>query len=302
MILAGLPHPTCAAVARSIEAGGSPSPRVIFEASGNDGKQLYKEKTVSRLMDAVAEYAVRHLKAKMTPPTPNHIILAYVPADDEERLLAEFEFFVFPVRLSRLAEYDEHGRQLRHDRKLAEGYVTSSLETNLREFKEVKRRLSSDSDKEPLFLPPRNFEVSDSERIAHVFKEMVRQTTAWTDPIAHVRRMRVTTRDLPKHVRPDASKQVLADARDLLFPADHSLHGPARELGDNSSTQDKKLFMRSRFRFGVPLKDGYHHDVQFAEGRRLQGERFECASRGAVNLRCLYANVYPNDYVRPSLE
>jgi hypothetical protein len=158
VILAGLPHPICAAVAKSVEAKCAPTPRVVFEASGNDGRQLYKEQTVSALMGAVAEYALRHLKVQAIPSTPRHIILAYVPADDEERLLSEFDFFVFPLRLARLADYDEHGRQHRHNRKVAEEYVVSLFETAVREFTEIKRRLSSVSDKEPLFLPPRNFE------------------------------------------------------------------------------------------------------------------------------------------------
>jgi hypothetical protein len=299
VILAGLPHPICAAVARAIEAGCSPRPRVVYGPSGNDGCRLYKETTVSMLMNAVSGYAVRCLKAHVAPPPPKHIILAYVPAEDEERLLAEFDFFVFPVRLSRLADYDRHGRQCRHDRDLAEEYVVSSLETDLREFMEIKRRLSSACDREPLFLPPQNFKISESERMAEVFRGMVRQTASWADPFTRVRRVRVTSEDLPKFVRPGAQKAVLADVRGLLFPSDPSQHGLARELPKDSSPQDKKHLMRSLFRFGVRLNDGYHHDVQYA-GRSLKGETFDCSRQGSVVLRCSYANVYPNDYVRPS--
>jgi hypothetical protein len=225
--------------------------------------------------------------------------LAYVPAPDEERLLTEFDFFVFPVRLSRLAAYDENGRQYRHDRELAEEYVVASLTTALREFIEVKRRLSSISDREPLFLPPQNFRVSDSERVAGTFKSMVRQSTLWADPFTDIRRVSVTNQDLPNHVRPGAHKQVLADNRGLLFPSDPSRHGLERELPRDSSPQERKLFMRSRFRFGVRLDDGYHHDVQYLR-RDLGGAIFECPRGGNRVLRSNYANVYPNDYVRAS--
>ena len=57
--------------------------------------------------------------------------------------------------------------------------------------------------------------------------------------------------------------------------------------------------MRSVFRFGVPLINGYHHDVQFA-GHALSGQTFECSREGFVQLNSNYANIYPNDFVRPS--
>ena len=297
VILGGLPNPICAAVARSIEGRCTPTHRVVFAPSGNDGRQLYKEQTVSTLIKSAAEFAIKHLRTQVTPPTPKHIILAYVPAADEERLLTEFEFFVFPVRLSRLADYDEHGRQLRHDLNIGKAYVFAELDTALRQFAEVKRRLSSASDREALFLPPRNFKTSGSERMVDVFRRMVRQTTSWTDSIPGAQRVKVENKDLPRHVRRGAQKTVLEDVRGLLFPSDPSRDGPARELAGDSSMEEMKHFLKSRFRFGVPLIDGYHHDVQYA-GRSLRREEFECSREGPVTLTCPYANVYPNDYVR----
>lgn len=127
VILAGLPNPINGAVARSIEDKSSPRPLVVSAPSGNDDAQLYRERTVSALMNAAGGYTVKHLKPLVAPPTPRHIVLAYIPAPDEERLLAEFDFFVFPVRLTLLAEYDERGRQRRHDREFADDYVIGSL-------------------------------------------------------------------------------------------------------------------------------------------------------------------------------
>ena len=104
-----------------------------------------------------------------------------MPAGDEERLLGEFDFFVFPVRLTRLAEY-EHGRQYRHDRKICEEYVGPAVETALMNFMEVKRRLSSPNLREPLFLPPRNFKVTNSDRMADIFLGLRRAKTPWEVP------------------------------------------------------------------------------------------------------------------------
>jgi hypothetical protein len=201
--------------------------------------------------------------------------------------------------LSRLAEFDEHGRQLRHDLKIAEGYVPSSLKVALSEFSELKRRLSSISDREPLFLPPKNFWITDTERIADAFGKMLRQRTRWNDTFDHIRQVKVSASDLGKNIPTGVQKTVLSDVRNLLYPHDRSQHGLARELAEDCSAFERQLFMRSWFRFGVPLGDGYHHDVQFA-GRKLGGARFECARQGTLELNCSHASVYPNDYVRPS--
>jgi hypothetical protein len=299
ILLAGIPHPDCAAVAAAVEASVSPAPRVIFQASGSDNAALYREQTVAALLRAVTEYAVRQSRAQKVPPTPTQILLAYVPAPDEESLLAEFDFFVFPVRLTRLAEYDDYGRQHRHDRRVAETYVVSSITNVLRDFVEVKRRLSSASLREPLFLPPRNFKVSQTQKMADIFKEFRQAARPWGSPITEISTAKVTHKDLPKHVFGSGHKEVLSDSRSLLFPHDLSNDGFTREIPSDSSDEERKRFMRSSYRFGVPLTNGYHHDVQFA-GRDLGGAVFECPVNGTLTLNSTYANVYPNDYVRPS--
>jgi len=298
VLLAGLPHPTCSAVASIVEANLSPSARVIFEASGADGSNLYKKQTVTGLVRAVSEYAVRQLKAQTAAPTPTQIILAYVPAADDEQLLSEFDFFVFPVRLTRLAAYDHYGRQHRHNLTTTEEYVLSSIQAALCDFVEIKRRLSSISLREPLFLPPRNFKVSPTERMSDIFKELRQAERHWGSTIPEVRLAKVTHDDLPKHVLGGGHKEIFSDSRDLLFPHDSTNHGFARDLAPASSHEERKQFMRSSFRFGVPLISGYHHDVQYV-GRDLGGATFECSVGGVVQLDSDYANVYPNDFVRP---
>jgi hypothetical protein len=306
VLLAGLPHPICGAVANTTENNLVPSHRVIFQASGADNNSLYRVETVRRLLRAVSEYSLRQVKADKEVISPAQILLAYVPAADDERLLTEFDFFVFPVPLTRLANYDQYGRQYRHDRKVAEEYVVASLHTALRSFSEIKRRLSSPSWKEPLVLPPRNFNVSGTEHLADVFREIRRAARPWESALSTIQTKKVTHDELPVHIRKGVSKEVLSDSRSLLFPPDRTNHGIVRELDADSPDEERadyerKQFMRSSFRFGVPLIDGFHHDVQYG-GQNLGGEAFECSRRGVVQLKCAYANVYPNDFVRPSNE
>jgi len=297
LVLAGLPNPACAGIASLVEQHFRS--KVIRHASGNDDARLYTDATIGALMNAVSGFAVRQLRSEAHPPVPKHILLAYVPSDDDEGLLDAFEFFVFPVRLVSLSRYDEHGRQLRHDLKVATDRVVSSLEVALHEFSDVKRRLSSISDTEPLFLPPENFHVSATLRAAGVFRAMFRQNTSWNDPVSSIQRVTVKSEDLPKVVRGGGQKRILSDTRGLVFPHDPSEHGLPRELPAECSPTDRKDIMRSYFRFGVPLRNGFHHDVQFP-GRNLKGELFDCCRQGRIELSCSHANVYANDYVRPA--
>jgi len=116
---------------------------------------LYSEKLVSGLLEAVSNYAVRQQNAQPSSVTPNQILLGYVPAADEEHLLQAFDFFVFPVRLIKLAEYDAScGQQYRHSQEFALEYLVKTLEAAIRSFGPLKARLSTPGSREPFFLPP----------------------------------------------------------------------------------------------------------------------------------------------------
>lgn len=298
IIVAGLPNPLSVTVAKYLELKFIPEPKTIQQPSGNLDSGLYRPGTVESLLSAVSAFAERQRKAQPEVTVPSFILLAYVPSPDEEQLLKAFEYFVFPVRLSRLADYDARGRQMRHDLALAQEYVLSSLQIAFGEFREIKRRLSSPSDKEPLFLPPNNFRTLDEGRVAALFSGLVRQRLAWNDLVKTVKSTQVTNQDLPSKVARGATKTILQDARGLFFPRDLSFHGVPREIEQNSSVQERQLHMKSSFRFGVPLPDGFHHDAQFA-GRDLASTVFECCKAGVIQPGGSHANIYPNDFVRP---
>jgi hypothetical protein len=301
VILAGLPQNNCATVAKSIEYGLTPSPRVIFQPSSSEDGALYRVGTVSGLLKATSQYAVRQQRAHTPEPAPGQVLLAYVPANDDEKLLLEFDFTVFPVRLTRLAEYNLRGRQYRHDTKSAIDYVIDSIKNATTIFSEIKRRLSSPNFREPLLLPPRNFQVTKATVIADLFLELRRDKRSWVVPFLEVHTSRVSHEELNHHIPGGVHKDVLTDYRTLLYPHDLSNHGPSRELPENCTDEERKWFLRSSFRFGVPLQQGYHHDVQYGN-RKLGGTVFNCCDRGELPLNCKYANVYPNDCIRPSKE
>lgn len=165
-------------------------------------------------------------------------------------------------------------------------------------FGEIRRRVSSYSTSEPLFLPPRNFHVSNQIRLRSLFLELRSGTRAWEDKLNELTLARVTREDLPHHVTKGA-RNIFRDARDLLFPRDENHHGSAREIVESDKRLTHQSLLRSCYRFGVPLPLGFHHDVQFSK-KPLFNTSFECEQKGPILLTCDYANVYPNDFVRAS--
>ncbi len=295
IVLAGLPFPNCAAVGEFVEHNYANRPKVVFQGSDGDDGNLYRQSTVEALIRAVNSYAQRQKKAGEALAMPDHVILAYVPGGGEEYLLSEFEFFVFPIALRRLADFDHYGRQLRHDQRIAKDNVLSYLQDTGNEFSELKRKLSTPSEREPLILPPNNFAPTKSTRMANVFAELYRRRPLWNGAPNEIQTTKVSNAELRK-LSPGVSKMVFKDSRGLLFPVDRSHHGRARQLPDDASIQQRKLFLRSCFRFGVRLTEGFHHDVQFP-GRSLGGVQFECSDLGSIPVEGTHANVYPNDHV-----
>jgi len=300
VVIAGIPYPICGAVANVVAAKLSPTHRTISQPSGSDGNRLYQKRTVDPLLIAVSNYAVKQQNAHPARPCPRYIILAYVPADDDEELLAEFDFFAYPIRLGRMGEYDEEtGQQRRHNLKDAQDYVLRSIQVALDPFNDLKRRLSSISTKEPLLLPPHNFKVSKSTRLADIFPEFRREMRQWNSSLEDIVQPKTATKDdLPRHIPPGVKKLIFCDERNLLFPRDKTAHAVVRELAPDSSIDDRKHYLQSAYRFGVPLEEGFHHDVQYAAGRNLKGEVFVCSRDGEVKVTGTHANVYPNDFVR----
>jgi hypothetical protein len=298
VILAGLPHPVASATIKWIEGAFHNSLRVVSTpASGNDGS-LYSEQNITQLLRTTVEYAQRQAKLHNPLPAPSQLWLAYVPSPDEEQLLSCFDFAAFPVKLRLLADYKE-GRQLRHDLTASREEITSQLHGVVESFHGIKRRLSTFSQKEPLFLPGKNFLVSPGHPLSEIFCELRAETRPWSDVLSEAQSVSATHDDLPRHIKNGVQRAIFTDSRGLLFPRDPSMHGAVREISANPTAMEHALFLRSCFRFGVPLPAGLHHDVQFPR-RKLSGTPFECSIKGHINLTCDYANVYPDDFVRPS--
>lgn len=303
-LLAGLPNPLHTRVQEFLQNLAGRHAKVIAISSPTFDGLLYHQRTVDALLKGAAQYAVRRLKNRSDDQTarPRRIVLFYVPAEDDQRLLATFDFFVFPVPLRQLATFDEGGNQRRHKREVCELVIRKGMEVYTQNHVgSVQRRIESRKSHEPLLLPPANFHLPD-QRLKQAFCELTRGARTWGNvmPAGIVAEM-FDRKMLPEFLDHQERRLIFRDARGVVFPCARAteLHG-VQEIDPQAEVSILREVLRSTYRFGTSLPQGFHHDAQLENGRHFNQISFECSRNGDLQVTGSHVNIYPNDFVRPA--
>jgi len=225
-----------------------------------------------------------------------------VPADDDENLIDAFDFFVFPIPLRDLAQFDDVGRQRRHQREACEQTIRKAMETYTADLIGIlQRKIESRKSHEPLLLPPVNFHLPD-DRLRRAFRELTRGTRAWGNAMPDAIAAKTFDSEmLPDFLRPREHQVMFKDARGVVFPCARptETHG-AHDLDPGADIKNLREMLQSTYRFGTSLPQGFHHDAQFDYGRQLDRTQFDCCQKGVLLVSGSHANVYANDFVNPA--
>lgn len=303
-LLAGLPHPLHSRIEDFVQNVAGSNAKVIATPSPSYDGPLYREKTVQTLLRAGAQFAVRRLKNRSDDQAarPRRIVLFYVPAEDDELLLREFDFFVFPVPLRDLSTFDEQGNQRRHQREACEAAIREGMEVYNRDLVGLlQRRIESRKSHEPLLLPPANFHLND-QRLRQAFCELTRGIRAWANAMPQTVSPETFDHEmLPDFLDHNERQLIFRDSRNVIFPCarPREFHG-AHEINPAVELCALRELLRTTYRFGTSLPQGFHHDAQFEGGRHFNQTRFECSKQGVLSVTASHVNIYPNDYVRPA--
>jgi hypothetical protein len=303
-LLAGFPNPLHTRAEEFLQTlAGSHSKAVATAFPSYDGA-LYREKSVQTLFTAGARFAVRRLKNRSDDQSarPRRIALFYIPADNDELLIRAFDFFVFPVPLRDLSTYDEGGMQRRHLRQECERAIHKAMETYARILVgSLQGRIESRKSHEPLLLPPVNFHLPD-ERLKRAFYELTRGTRAWGNTMPEtIVAETFDNEKLPYFLRPQEHQVIFKDARGVVYPCSRAteMHG-VQGMDPDADAPILREILRSTYRFGTSLPQGFHHDAQFEHGRHFDNTRFDCSQKGECYVSGSHANIYPNDFVNPA--
>lgn len=282
---------------------------VGIPSSERDGA-LYPENLISILVQATAGFTIRRrVNGTEQQSVPSSIMLLYVPSVDDEFLLRRFDFAVFPIPLHELALRDATGRQFRHSEKALTETLRRAMDPAgpvRQNLHIIKERIARLSDAEPFLLPPRNFHLERDKRIASLFEAFRRGERQWADRIPELCPQSLK-KDNFSRLEKNETRKVFIDYRKLIFLKAHSTayDGATRETEEGKRygppedpERDLLLKLKGLYRFGAPLPNGFHHDVQREQGKTLEGVEFECARSGQVRGRASHANIYTNDFVR----
>ena len=303
-LLAGLPHPLHSRIEEFLQSIAGTHAKVIAAPSPSNDGLLYREDTVQTLLRAGAQFAVRRLKNRSGDQSarPRRIALFYVPAEGDELLLRTFDFFVFPVSLRDLSIFDEAGKRRRHQREACEAAVRKGMEVYTNDLVElIQRRIESRKSHEPLLLPPANFHLG-AQRMRHNFCELTRGTRPWAKAMPEEIIAQMFDHEmLPDFLGQNERQRIFRDSRNVVFPCARptEFHG-AQEIDSAAAVPALHDLLRSTYRFGTSLAQGFHHDAQLEGGRHFNQTRFDCSREGEISVTASHVNIYPNDYVRPA--
>jgi hypothetical protein len=301
IVVAGLPQ---AVYRRATEGFQARFPDTIVTgvpAKTADGS-LYSVAYLEILLRAVGEFTTRRRSNGPVQPSPASVSLYYVPSNDQEKLLAAFDFFVMPVPLEPLAGWSNRGRQLRHNIELCEQVMIAAHQPTSKgrmALNEVTRRLGYESDNESLLLPPKNFQTEEDSLVS-VFRQFRNGQRIWSDRMKELGPTDLNHDDVPKRIDPRQTRHPYVDSRGMAYFIAHqtAYDGNVWETSEDASVQELTMAMKSLYRFGSSIPQGLHHDVQRSDGGNLAGAHFRCATKGLISSTEDYANIYPNDFVR----
>jgi hypothetical protein len=296
-LVAGLPKSTAGAVGGIVKSQFGKPCEVIALAAPTSDHYLYDRDYVRKLAILGAQFAQRRraIKSKIEVSVPSFVYLLYVPGAGEERLLAEFDFAVFPIALSELGLRDARGRMNRHEVEAITASVRRAMLQQREAISEISNRIKLARTKDAILLPPINFHISRAERFSQILLAVRQGHRNWNDRFAELATRRFD-RETLSALKAGEVQYCFCDARDIVFFLPWGLHGDLWE--GEVSAETASSILRALYRFGGPLPRGFHHDAQFERPRILKNEVFECSSQGRVQVSGTHANIYPNDYVR----
>ncbi|MGD0563084.1 MAG: hypothetical protein ABSA66_08335 [Roseiarcus sp.] len=162
----------------------------------------------------------------------------------------------------------------------------------------IKQRTKRRAEADALLLPPANFRIQD-DSLVPAFRAFRSGRRKPGDRFTEMQLRQLRQSDLPRLGR-DEVRTVHVDARGLAFLHAHdaAFHAPTRELEYEAKLASQQSILRRLYRFGGPLPDGFHHDVQRCDGQDMDRVVFDCAADGPIFVSGAHANVYSDDYVR----
>jgi hypothetical protein len=305
LVIAGLPEATALPSAATINNDAQSRWRAIASAfPTRDGGFYADPAAILELGRLTCEFAMAGGPDQDGVPTPSRIVVAYVDGEALEQLWEVFGHAVWPVPLQHPDWNWPAGRHWRHEIETVNQLLRRALlEIEAAPAESLRLRLEARRRDDVLLLPGRNFRLGDDQCLIERFRSFMsgQLDVAGIEAGVHVERF-AYERLAPFYNRVGGRGQKFAvDVRDLVFAKSHYGQDGGHHAIAAGATITAPLLQRTlegRYRFGTPLEPaGFQHDVQREGGEQLVDERFDCVTKGEIEVSGDHANVFPSDVV-----
>jgi len=242
----------------------------------SQGQNCYTEKYYRLAIKSISTHILKSSANKPGVISPSKIVLFYCSYPNIVQFLEKISIFASCHCVDR-------NKETHHDVGI---YVVDCI----RRFHVLRPQLPSKSS--PMFLPLKNFaDPSAREPIDSLYKKKL--ADSYNNPEEFQKIDIVPSREVINAKRTN----VFIDARDLYFIVAKAMHGSPTL--DDDDVDKLLLGLYGLYRFGSPIPNGFHYDVQHSSGKDLSGIDFYCQRlQKAVRSTDTYINIYPNDVIR----
>lgn len=303
-VIAGLSAGVTTSVTNSLKAIGELKDITFIGAPVAKGGTLYELSTRENAIRTMATTILSNRGKSDLVISPRRVVFLYIDGTGADILLNDVRFFCYsePIKIGELAEGNP---QLL---KNIPPVVTQQIAAQIKRLehgdsilKRIEDEVSAKRKSTHLLLPPENFLISREEKLTSEFAKSVDDILESGNRLV---KKRFTKEQLPKYLKGSGNKKIYAfvDSRDLVFPPckDTELHAPPRELPENAKISSIVNKLNELYRFGIPIVDGFHYDVQRVGANSSVEEEFICFEKGKVKSKSDHVNIYPNDFIRAS--
>jgi hypothetical protein len=310
-IIAGAPRASADGIRNRFQVFYKKYCEIASAAFGSDDHGVYGRKAVEALFLDVAKRVLykRQHESGSKKTSPSKIILFFAEGRDEEALLSQFNFFVHPIRVSL--------KNRNHINSVIDSYqnafLAASNDPDCLAF--VEDQVQFQYRRTPLLLPSKNF-LHDKAigAVENLFAKIMRGEWRWNQLGSEIDTRMFSSQDFPEF--PIRKRKFVAhvDQRELVFPIPHEVEMHADDwdlpedvwikassgrIEDRIRTQKSiQIKLNELYRFGIPIREGLHYDVQKQFNPQIRNIAFHCVKNGLRNPKDTHINVYPNDYVR----
>lgn len=298
-VIAGLPSGVTESVVGHLKKTSPYNNYQYLPLPGAQGDEIYSKETAEGGLKSICDLVARKYDGG-NKISPSRIVLLYASGAKADKFLEYFDFFCYCEKINLQSSGNNQSRNnltlIQENIKNQIQYIQSANSI----LKRIEDEVCSRRKRTCLLLPPNNYKIDGGHCIGYYYA-MIRSNELDIDRLPNKLSSKTfNSSNLPRFLSGKSKIVSYIDSRDLVFPPckDDENHGRMRAMDEVVGVGKIKMALNQLYRFGIPIFDGFHYDVQRENGHSLKNIEFQCVTGGSIVADVSHVNIYPNDFVR----